>query len=291
MQQHPSPAAVLVQRRFPGFTIVELLVVIGIIALLVSILMPALNRARQQAQTAQCLSNLRQIGAAVQMYANDNKGFLVPCEWRDPAVAGGTTSTDGWPVILVVMHYLPYPTQSASENAAASTVFRCPAGVADISYTSSITPVDRQDQICAMGEAWGSNYLQPGLKVYCWYSMNAASSNSTGSADIPGYRVPLDGNAANNFLMHKMTQLKDSAELVLFFDGVNINAMSSPNRINARHNNRTDTNLLFADGHAETIHTDTLFANPRGSYTATSADSSLKNLQANVPWPHWRIDQ
>ena len=87
-----------------GFTLIELLVVIAIIALLVSILMPSLNQARELARQAVCAVNLRNIGAAVFTYAEDYDGG-VPPHWShndgtvSPWVSYAAYWEGGWPVI------------------------------------------------------------------------------------------------------------------------------------------------------------------------------------------------
>jgi len=113
-------------RRRKGFTLVELLVVIGIIALLIAILMPALSRAKEQANWIKCLSNMRQLGQAFTMYTNNNKG-----RFPLPAVTGQKEDWIFWedmPVGANVNRRLsdsaiaPYLGASVSPE-----IFRCPS--------------------------------------------------------------------------------------------------------------------------------------------------------------------
>src|SRR5829696_7779650 len=87
------------RRRADAFTLIELL---AVIAILVAILLPALQRARESAYTARCLSNLQQIGIGIQLYANESRGwFPSPGPNRDFRLAANACTLT-WPERLVL---------------------------------------------------------------------------------------------------------------------------------------------------------------------------------------------
>ena len=121
-----------------GFTLVELLVVIGIIALLISILLPALNAARAQAYSVQCLSNLRQLGMGAQLMAAERHGIIQPATENKYAMAADPTRSkffwrkDGqaqdWASALARYIGSKTPVENLMEMAQDQIkVFQCPA--------------------------------------------------------------------------------------------------------------------------------------------------------------------
>jgi prepilin-type N-terminal cleavage/methylation domain-containing protein/prepilin-type processing-associated H-X9-DG protein len=267
-----------------GFTLVELLVVIGIIGLLVAILLPALSMAQEQARSIKCMSNLRQIGQAVLMYANQNKGQIVPA-FNLPPAAGSTTNVaagpnqplDGWAVILNAEGFLSAGNQSQSMN----TAFYCPStidteGMMDgqtgtdpgkprgwTDWPQIINPTggDGNPKTAVAVPAMGYNTI---IRVSYW--INAYCPIGGAVANLPAgdlYYSTTVGFGPDNkgyyLRAHRMTGIRSASETIAFADGVYLGRQSvtqlgqSNSRIGYRHPGMGTpigaANVAFADGH------------------------------------------
>ena len=87
------------RRATPGFTLIELLVVIAIIAILAAILFPVFSRARAKARQTACLSNIKQLTLAIDMYAQDNDETLPPSRQWSGAIPSGANPLI-WPAYI-----------------------------------------------------------------------------------------------------------------------------------------------------------------------------------------------
>jgi type II secretory pathway pseudopilin PulG len=281
------------------------LVVIGIIAVLIGILLPALAKARRSAATVQCGSNMRQISMAMLMYINASKGVLPPS--GVPVVPTIYPLGWWWPNELVRGKYINAPSVYDRPNANvnnkrfnSSNVFRCPEGINEDDTSTSFTqdfPTDAGNNAYTILN--DAQCAQDGLGIPSWYQLNTRvgnngqTANPLGDMALPGGKraAPFvwfnSGTTANpSILQHpglqrKISLVRRSAELIMLVEAANPNFYDQASstrypglymrRLGARHGRKSAnganayTQFAFFDGHVGHFPTADYNVGPAGN--------------------------